>query len=697
MTKKEKKTEYRRQYKAQNRSEHRAIERGLGKLPHVLRPEIRELCRLDLRLFLKSYFPKRFQLSWSVDHLEFIAEIQAVILHGGTRARAMPRGSGKTTIVEGAAIWGQLYGHRQFLQIIAATAGAATQILGNIQAELQFNDILASDFPEAIADIRALEGVSRRAEAQTREGKPTHLVWTRNGVRLPATAARGGAIIAATGITGAVRGAKFPLADGTQVRPDLCLIDDFQTRGSAKSPNQTDRRLLIIQSDVLGLAGPGNAIACLATCTIIYKGDGAAKLLDHKLHPEWQGTITQLMRSMPSKKAEKLWDEYADVYRDDLADDAVSQDHKLDRANVFYLENQKAMDDGAVASWPARKSDLEINAIQHAMNLLITRGEETFYAEYQNAPRDPAASDMAQLEPEPITRRLNHIKPGVVPTSAIELVAYIDVGEHALWWGVGAFGDGFRGDIVNYGAYPDPGRRYYTKAEMVGALKRAHPAATIQASWHAALTALCSQLLDTDWQDETGQTKRIPLALIDAGYGESTDTVFDFCKRSAWKDRLFPSRGKGFGAKNRPMADSPKEIGDKLGTDWRIKMNKARKQREVLIGVNYWKSFVAARLLSPMGGPGCLSLPGERAGVHEMIANHFCSEKRVRVTAENRTVDEWVWKPGQDNDLFDVAVGLHVAASIRGINVSTGTKQDAAPVRMSFADQQKEARKRRVG
>ena len=274
-----------------------------------------------------------------------------------------------TTIVEGAALWALLYGHRRFLMIVAATSRAARLLMNSIRDELAYNDELAADFPEAVAAIRALGGVARRAEAQTSDGQPTHLVWTREEVRLPATAAGGGSVIAIAGITGAIRGAKATLADGAQVRPDLCLVDDFQTRDSAKSPNQTANRLQILASDVLGLAGPGQRVACLCACTVIQRNDGAAQLLDRKAHPEWQGSTAQLMRSMPSKSAVALWDQYAEVYREDLAREDLPQEAKLDRATRFYRQHRTKMDAGAVAAWEARKSEGEESAIQHAMNL----------------------------------------------------------------------------------------------------------------------------------------------------------------------------------------------------------------------------------------------------------------------------------------------------------------------------------------
>lgn len=675
----------------------RAEARDIGPIPPSAHPDEAAACGSDLLGFMRRYLAHRFPLPFSQDHLDLIKGCEGTILHGGQRAIAMPRGSGKTTIVEAAALWAIIYGHRRFVFVVAATSSGARQLMRSIQDELAFNDLLAEDFPGACSPVRALGGVSRRTEAQTAGGEPTMLVWTREEVRLAAQSAGGGAAIRICGITGAIRGAKATMADGSQVRPDLCLIDDFQTRSSAKSLSQITTRLQVISSDVLGLSGPGMRVACLATCTVIYRGDAAAQLLDRKAHPEWQGTTAQLMRTMPGPRAQPHWTAYAEIYREDLARDEIEQARKLERATAYYLAHRAKMDDGASAAWDARMAPGEVSAIQHAMNLLLTRGEEAFWAEYQNAPIDVASSQQPQLEADPIARRLNRIAPGIVPRGTVELPGFIDVGGGCLWYGLLAAGDGFRGDLITYGAWPDPGRRVASKAEMRGALARAYPTGTMQATWWAALDALCSHLLGREWIDEDGRPHRCPLLLIDAGYGESTDTVFDFCKRSQWKDRVLPSRGKGLGAKIRPMSDWPKEPGDKIGPDWRQRTNRARRQKEVVMGVNFWKSFVAARLTAPMGGPGCLALAGADAGAHEMLAAHLTAEKRTVVSTNDRTVDEWTEKVGRDNDLLDVVVGCYVAASIRGISFDTGSNRAATMTpRTSFAERQRVKRAART-
>jgi phage terminase large subunit GpA-like protein len=146
------------------------------------------------------------------------------------------------------------------------------------------------------------------------------------------------------------------------------------------------------------------------------------------------------------------------------------------------------------------------------------------------------------------------------------------------------------------------------------------------------------------------------------------------------------------------MADWRREKGDRVGADWTIRWNKARRQKEIIFGTNFWKSLVASRLGLPAGSPGSLSFYGERPNLHELIANHLTAEMAVRVSTGERTVDEWQLKPGRDNDLFDTVVGCYVAASVRGVSTdaSAGTAMAAKPKRVSMADLQRAAKARRV-
>lgn len=202
--------------------------RDIGELPEVENPELKEQCRTNFKLFCESYFPANFSLEWSTDHLKVIAKIETAVLHGGLFAMAMPRGSGKSTMTECAALWSMLYGHREFVFLVGATEAAALEMLDSIKTELETNEHLLADFPEVSFPIAALDGIANRCAGQLYKGERTRITWTSNEIVLPTIAysPASGVIVRVAGITGRIRGMKYKRADGKNVRPSLVIIDD---------------------------------------------------------------------------------------------------------------------------------------------------------------------------------------------------------------------------------------------------------------------------------------------------------------------------------------------------------------------------------------------------------------------------------------------------------------------------------------
>jgi hypothetical protein len=648
--------------KLADQAEKRALYRDIGKPEAPRNIFRREDCARDLLAFCRTYTPNRFPLEFSDDHLRMIELLQTVILDGGQFACAMPRGSGKTTVFEAAGVWALLYGHRGFVFVVAADADAAESLCASIRNELENNDILNEDFQDSVRAVRALKGVARRAEGQVGGGERTHLVWTRNEIRLPVTAPRGGCAIHAAGITGRIRGAKAVLADGEQIRPDLVLVDDLQTDESAKSPSQVQARLDLLNGTVLGLAGPGERIACMAAVTVIERGDVADQLLDRQAHPEWQGFKAGIMHSMPSKTAQPLWDQYAEMMREDMR-----MERGLDRSTAFYAKHREAMDDGAKAAWPQRHAPHELSAIQHAINLRINRGDRAFFAEYMNTPLDPYASaDVVQLTAAAVLKKLNGHRRDLVPLEDTTLTAGIDVQDKLLPFCVAGWGEAFGGDVVRFGTYPDQGRPYFTLQQAERTMMKAHPGASWEAALYASLDALVDQIAGQEWQRDDGSVARVDQILIDAGYGESTDLVYKFCRQSKHAAILLPSFGRAVPAGAPSLDEWKKKPGDKVGAAWRIPKPAKRQTRHCLFDANRWKTFVANRILAPMGSAASLGIYGHDAAAHRMLADQVASELRTKVTANGRTEELWTKKPTVENHAFDVLVMAAVAASIRG-------------------------------
>lgn len=639
-------------------------------------PARRDACRLDLLRFATEYFPLRFPLRFSADHLAMIDRLQATVLGGGQYAVAMPRGSGKTTLSEVACLWALLYGHRRFVFVVAATGTHALELTDSLRIELANNGALLADFPEACGPIVALGGISRRAEGQAfRGGGLTHLVWNKDKVRLPCTAAGGGSVIRSAGIDGSIRGAKASLASGENVRPDLILLDDPQTNKSAKSATQTQARMETIQGTILNLSGPGSPLSVFAAVTVIKRGDLADQLLDRKAHPEWQGHRFRMVNAMP--KRVDLWDRYAAILRDDLADDLGNA-----RALEFYEKNRHDMDEGSDVSWPDRMLPTDVSALQHAMDLRITKGEAAFAAEYQNSPLDGSSDpgSAPQITAKALSARLNHIPQGMTPSESTILTAAVDVQKSSLWWVITAWTDDFSGDVIAYGCHPDPRRPYFTMREIERTLEVEHPGGSWEASLYAGLETVCAMILDTDWKRDDGTSSRVEQVLIDAAYGKSSDTIYSFAYRSRFSGgRVLPYFGREIKPGAKQMDEWKKNKGDRQGVGWKIPKPVKRQTRHCLGDANYWKSFVADRLLSPPGSSAGLSLFGDSMSNHRLLADHLTAEKRTRVLANGRTSDLWIPVPNRDNHWLDALAMSACAAAIRGAKLDVTSATVAEP------------------
>jgi len=660
-----------------------AAGRDIGPIPAVANPERKARALLDFRVFCESYFPNTFSIPWSPDHLKVHARLEGAVVYGGLFAMAMPRGSGKTSMCEAAALWAILRGH-PFCALIGPTKPLAQRMLQSIKTEIESNETLAGDFPEVCFPIQALEGITNRCHGQTCGGESTHITWTNNEVVFPTIKGSplSGAILVVAGITAACRGLKFKRTDGKSVRPTIAIIDDIQTDESAASPGQCATRERMISGAVLGLAGPGKKICGIMPCTVIRTGDVADNLLDRVKHPEWNGERTRLMYAHPAD--EKKWAKYAE-----LQADSYRAGNRGEEATEYYRSHRSAMDKGAKPAWPERFNPDEISATQHAMNLRI-RDPITYASEYDNEPI-VLEEHVAELTADQIATKLNHLGRGEVPAGVSYLTAFVDIQEKALFWAVCGWTEEFTGYVLDYGCFPEQHAAYFTLAGLKLTLARELKTNGLEPTIFAGLDKLCGILLGKSWQRDDGAELKIDRCLIDANWGLSTEVVYQFCRQSAHAARVMPSHGKYVGASSLPFDQYSKKKGDRVGHNWRIpSVGGKRAIRHAVFDTNYWKSFIHSRLAVPLGSRGSLSVFGSKPQPHRLLADHLTAEYRVRTEGRGRTVDEWRLKPGRpDNHWLDCAVGCAVAASILGAALGETRAMPGKVKRVSFSEMQR--------
>lgn len=456
-----------------------------------------------------------------------------------------------------------------------------------------------------------------------------------------AGSAASGAIIKVAGITGRIRGMKHKRASGKSDRPDLVIIDDPQTRESAQSDVQTQQRLATIKADIVRLAGPGKRIAGFMPCTVIRRGDLADQVLDREKYPQWQGERMKMVYAFP--KDEKLWADYAKILVDD-----IRAEQGMARATEFYRANRAAMDLGAAVGWEARYEPGEISAVQNAMDQKIL-DPNVFWAEFQNEPQEiNAAPD--RLTSDQIIARVNRHKRGVIPVQYPTLAAFIDVQLTCLPWMVVAWGEGFGGAVPDYGLFPDPARVYWTVREVTRTLARRFPGTGKEGSIYAGLEALTGEILGREWPVDSGGVARVKLCLVDASWGDSTNIVYQFCRQSKFAPILLPSHGRFVGASSTPITQYALKPGEQRGHNWLIpSITGVRAVRHVVFDANFWKTFVHARLATPMGDRGALSLFGEYPATHRMLGDQLTADpdQDLRARAHRGRMEEQAEQPRQ--------------------------------------------------
>jgi hypothetical protein len=132
------------------------------------------------------------------------------------------------------------------------------------------------------------------------------------------------------------------------------------------------------------------------------------------------------------------------------------------------------------------------------------------------------------------------------------------------------------------------------------------------------------------------------------------------------------AKGVGIRAGSRPMSMYKRHPGEVHGHNWYFPNVKGTQEfPHVAADVNWWKTFVHARLSVTPGDPGALTLFGKSASEHALFAEHIAGSETWTLThGHGRDVQEWKLKPARpDNHWLDCLVGCAVAASICGVKL----------------------------
>lgn len=701
-----------REQQAGLRRKESAERREIGPVPLIADWERRELCRDDLELFCKTYNPVAFHRPWGEGQVHSVRRIQAVAMRGGLHAFAEARGSGKTARCRMAALWATAYGHRRYAFLIGSTAERGRESLDTLKTWIRFLPLFVADFPEIVHPAIKIAGIAQRGGGQTSDGVPTLIKWHEDQVVLPTIAPpanwpahwplredgmvpTSGTVIGASGLTGeGIRGSLFALPTGELLRPDFVLLDDPQTPESARSLKQNRDRLSLANGDLLGLAGPGEQMACVMPCTVIEPGDFADMLLDRTKNPLWRGERSGILTAMP--KNLDAWEKYFEVYHEDSQKDPPD----LVASNAYFLKHEAELSEGTAATWPDRKFDEEASPVQHAMHFYV-RDRAVFMAEYMNQPvRGDEGGEIKALVAAEVSARVSGSPRYTLPPACSLVTAFFDPGAILHWYCVVGWSDSFGGSVLDYGCWPRQTRVVFDSHDAGRKLRDEYPGYTDAQLVRQGLDALTAEVLGRSYPSAGGSEVRIARALVDSGH--ERDAVYDFCRASPHAGILMPSKGIGRSSTAKGVGAWQARPGERRGHHWRVTAADTGRGQQVQFDTDVWKTIVYERFALPLGGRSTLTLygtPERAASRHETYGLHLAAEYGRKAMSHGVEFYKWVVRPNAvDNHWLDCTSGCAVAASVAGLVLASTAdgrplpKKPPGPV-LSAAD----AQARRLG
>lgn len=621
--------------------------------------------------WLCFFLPHLFFNPFSPAQLEWIAEIEQRATFGGDKALAAPRGEGKTMIALGVTLKLLLTGELRFPLLCAATGPAAAQLLGNVKFEIEFNDQIAEWYPEVVDCVRALEGATQRQRMQTVDGERTHLVWERDIVVFPTLPDKyrsrcRGSVLMTRGLDAAIRGINY-----RGKRPDFVLVDDPETRESAKSASQCEERERTIERDLAGLAGPGARYGRLMLCTLQNRTPCiAAKYTDPTQKPSWNGKRYRMLVTLP--KRQELWEEYLHLI---WIGGETGKDPEGNEANEFYRLNRAEMDEGAEVGNEHRFiADKELSALQHCYNIIARVGLANFLTECNNDPPIEEGPQESTINETLVASRTNEFEQGRVPDDCQSLVAAIDVGKHRCYWEVQAWRAGATGFIVDYGW-----------ADVMGTSIEDDDKVAIEAAVMRTLFVIRDRWISEPYIKADGEIVPIDLCPVDSGDGKMQQAVYEFVRRSG--KPFVASKGFGDGRGSSPFHLGKQTNERRIGNQWFQALQPEAKLWLYGFNADHWKHYVHERFQTETYDDegryraGAISLfkPVDRFQ-HAKFSRSIVSEKwREEFEKGKGWKRQWV-KVSKENHWFDTTVMCAAAADMRGIRLIAESKPRPQPI-----------------
>ena len=109
-----------------------------------------------------------------------------------------------------------------------------------------------------------------------------------------------------------------------------------------------------------------------------------------------------------------------------------------------------------------------------------------------------------------------------------------------------SWNEDFTGAVIDYRAYTDSQRHYFTLRDATRTLSTAALGTGLEGALYAGLEALTEQLLGQEWERDNGPPLLIKRCLIDANLGHSTEVIYRLCRQCAHPTIVASCHGRFF-------------------------------------------------------------------------------------------------------------------------------------------------------
>jgi len=572
----------------------------------------RRSCEHDDPRFLRTYLRHVFYNAFTSAQEQFIEDCGRALKYGTRKAKAMPRGGGKSSIVKYLQLKYALYRQLRFPLIIAATSHKATQILKDIKTKLRspVNKELHEDFPFETKLARYVAAAPSRANNVTWGGLPVHLEWAPERIILPSLPdGRGKFALVKHGLPkqldalGPILSCLGFTSDDLQgcniqdVRPDFVMLDDLDSRDSLAAEHGVIAAKIedCIDKTVAGLGGPGRRLGRVFICTITSRRSAAFKYTDREQKPAWDGERVPRIIEWPTRR--DLWDKYVDLRTANITEDKYGR-----KARDLLKEHFKEMHEGAVLSNPTdyNTEPLEdgepehLSALQKCYDYITDEGMESFLAEHQNNPPEEENKLLVQVTPSRMTRCVGDLPRQEIDSSTTAILGGMDIRKTEVHWTVMA---------------GDPQRPH----QIIDYNVRSHGTTETTVEQAELLILESLHRIADDWDeqpyfDENGMRHSTALTLIDKGWVGSwtedgqfktwaTQPVETFCmERSGRLRKWLPAKGA-------PNYTQPAP-GDTVivGDHWHMNRGEGKNRRctEIIWDASHWHLLVEELFMLPV-------------------------------------------------------------------------------------------------